>query len=103
MKEKLEPGDLVQVQQQEGSRPWTLCTRTNGEKNILEECLSFASDVEDHLNRLVYKCFYDKVGLIKKVVKNKLDQPVAYEIEFSDGIYSCKALLAGKYLKKVTR
>lgn len=103
MKTSLEPGDLVRVEQQKGSRQWTLCNRYNAKKNILEECLSFMSDFEDPVNHVVYRCFHGKVGLIKQVTKNKLDQPIAYEIEFPDGIYSCKAILAGKYLKKVTR
>tara|TARA_R110002110_G_scaffold146019_2_gene335765 strand:- start:271 stop:615 length:345 start_codon:yes stop_codon:yes gene_type:complete len=103
MKERLEAGDLIRVEQQEGARQWTLCNRYNSKENILEECLSFVSEIEDHLNRLVYRCFHGKVGLIKKVTKNKLDQPIVYEIEFPEGLYSCRALLAGKYLKKVTK
>ena len=103
MKTSLKVGDLVRVEQEEGSRQWTLCNRINVKKNILEECLSFVPEIRDPFNRMIYKCFYGKVGLIKKVIKNKLDQPIAYEIEFPDGIYSCKSILAGKYLKKVTR
>jgi len=97
-----EAGDLVEVQQQQGTRPWTLCNRTTAEGHTLEECLSFG-DVKDEWNRLVYKCFHKKIGLIRKVVNNKLGQPLIYEIEFPEGIYSCKAILADKYLKKITR
>tara|TARA_R100001082_G_scaffold71278_1_gene40629 strand:- start:368 stop:523 length:156 start_codon:yes stop_codon:yes gene_type:complete len=50
---------------------------------------------------LIYKCFYEKIGLIKKVINNKLAQPLLYEIEFPEGTYFCKAILASKYLRKV--
>ena len=95
-----EVGDLVQVGRQEGSRPWTLCDRTNHESKTLEECLSY-EDVRDDFSMLIYKCFYEKIGLIKKVINNKLAQPLLYEIEFPEGTYFCKAILASKYLRKV--
>ena len=95
-------GDLVEVQQQQGSRQWTLCNRTTTSSRTLEECLSFG-DVKDDWNRVVYKCFHKKIGLIKKVVNNRLQQPLLYEIEFPDGVYFCKAILASKYLKKITK
>ena len=99
---KLEVGDLVRIDQQEGTRQWTLCNRATRKGKALEECLSFG-DVKDDWNKIVYKCFYGKIGLIKKIITNKLDQPLIYELEFPEGTYSCKAILAGKYLKKVTK
>tara|TARA_A100001515_G_scaffold15488_1_gene11430 strand:- start:239 stop:376 length:138 start_codon:yes stop_codon:yes gene_type:complete len=42
-----------------------------------------------------------KVALVTKIIFNKLDQPVMYELNFSNETYYCKAILAHKYLRKL--
>ena len=49
----------------------------------------------------IYDCLLGEIGLITKIVLNKLDQPLVYEITISENVYYCKSILADKYLRKV--
>ena len=92
-------GDLVEVIFQEGTRQWTLCARHIGPRT-LDECLAFDENV-DNGPHSVYACMKGKLGVITNIVLNKLDQPLLYEINFSNEIFYCKSILAHKYLRKL--
>lgn len=98
-KSKFKQGDLVEVICNTGPRQWTLCARKVG-AGTLAECLSF-DDVSGRIFDPIYKCLQGDVGLITKIVFNKLDQPLIYEITFAKNVYYCKSILADKYLRKV--
>ena len=46
--------------------------------------------------------FEDKVGLIVKVVRNRLNQAVGYRIRTEGLEWFCKSVLANKYFEPVT-
>ena len=96
---KLKQGDLVEVVCKHGPRQWTLCARKVGART-LQECLSFDGSA-DKVFDPIYDCLLGKIGLITKIVLNKLDQPLVYEITISENVYYCKSILADKYLRKV--
>jgi len=98
-KSRLKEGDLVEVLVQDGPRQWTLCGRTFGVKSLIE-CISW-QDNPDLINDPAHVCMQGQLGLITQVVRNKLSQPLIYELNFSNEIYYCKALLAEKYLRKI--
>ena len=96
---KIAQGDLVEVIAMPGSRPWTLCAKIFGHQTLLE-CIEYY-DNPDTIRRPGQACMQGKVALVTKIIFNKLDQPVMYELNFSNEIYYCKAVLAHKYLRKL--
>ena len=96
---KLKQGDLVEVVCKHGPRQWTLCARKVGART-LQECLSFDGSA-DKVFDPIYDCLLGEIGLITKIVLNKLDQPLVYEITISENVYYCKSILADKSLRKV--
>ena len=98
-KSNFSEGDLVEVTAQDGPRQWTLCGKTIGSR-ALTECLTFYDDI-DTFSEPHHTCLLGKVALVTKVILNKLDQPLIYELRFSEDTYYCKAFLAHKYLRKI--
>ena len=96
---KLKQADIVEVVCKHGPRQWTLCARKVGART-LQECLSFDGSA-DKVFDPIYDCLLGEIGLITKIVLNKLDQPLVYEITISENVYYCKSILADKYLRKV--
>ena len=97
-KDNLKEGDLVEVLVQDGPRQWTLCGRTIGMRSLIE-CMSW-QDNPDTIKDPAHICLQGQYGLVTQIVRNKLNQPLIYELKFSDDTYYCKAVLAEKYLRK---
>ena len=97
-KDKLKEGDLVEVLVQDGPRQWTLCGRSIGVKSLIE-CISWNYDPHT-IKDPAHVCLQGQYGLVTQIVRNKLNQPLIYELNFSNDIYYCKAVLAEKYLRK---
>ena len=98
-KHNIKAGDLVEVMVQDGPRQWTLCGKLIGTK-LLIECLSW-QDNPDLIVDPAHICLQGQYGLVTQVVRNKLNQPLIYELKFSGDTYYCKAVLAEKYLRKI--
>jgi|TARA_R110000744_G_scaffold20209_1_gene53021 hypothetical protein len=98
---KFSEGDLVQVcfSEVDRGRQWTLCSSHIGTKT-LSECVAFDENVVIG-PEAVYTCMKGELGLITKIVLNKLDQPLLYELKFSAETLYCKSILADKYLRKL--
>ena len=98
-KKKFKEGNLVEVCFSEGARQWTLCSSHIGART-LSECLAFSENVDNGPDP-IYKCMKGEIGLITKIVLNKLDQPLIYEIKFPTETLYCRSILADKYLRKL--
>ena len=48
-----------------------------------------------------YNTFEGKVGLIVKVIRNRLDQPQGYRVQIGQDIWFLKSVLADKYFELV--
>ena len=48
-----------------------------------------------------YIYFEGKLGLIVKVIRNRLDQPMGYRIQIGEDILLCKSVIAQKYFEAV--
>ena len=91
--EPLLPGDLVQVISTRMNM--TLCWNPKTGAN-LSAC---AVRTFDHSNVVLE----GKMGLIVGMDSNHLDQAVEYSIEIEKQKYKCRALLADRYLHKVSK
>ena len=48
-----------------------------------------------------YNTFEGKVGLIVKVIRNRLEQPMGYRVQIGEDIMLCKSVIAEKYFEPV--
>jgi len=48
-----------------------------------------------------YVYFEGKVGLIVKVIRNRLGQPMGYRVQIGEDIVLCKSVIAEKYFEPV--
>tara|TARA_R110000744_G_scaffold376333_1_gene490512 strand:- start:663 stop:920 length:258 start_codon:yes stop_codon:yes gene_type:complete len=48
-----------------------------------------------------YIYFEEKVGLIVKVIRNRLEQPLGYQVQIGKDILLCKSVVAEKYFESV--
>tara|TARA_R110002110_G_scaffold180776_3_gene386856 strand:- start:2728 stop:3093 length:366 start_codon:yes stop_codon:yes gene_type:complete len=46
-----------------------------------------------------YNTFEGKLGLIVKVIRNRLEQPMGYRVQIGEDIMLCKSVIAEKYFE----
>tara|TARA_R110000850_G_scaffold261629_1_gene389748 strand:+ start:16 stop:351 length:336 start_codon:yes stop_codon:yes gene_type:complete len=91
-------GNLIRFVRHED---WDICTphRDKG---------GYAGGVREYVVATIPLDFYDyfaplesKVGLVVKVLRNRLDQPLGYEVQIGQDVMFFKYVLAQKYFKLV--
>ena len=98
MKTNYKEGELVRFTQCNG---WSICIPTdmNGGygKEVREYVITaIPLDFFDAFNDLE-----DKLGLIVKVVRNKLEQPLGYQVQVGKDVLYFRSVLAEKYFEPV--
>jgi hypothetical protein len=99
MKSNYKAGDLVEICR---VNSWTLCYSTVAQPPGVRECP--VKELEHHTNPRFgnkVKNIEGKIGLVVYVVKNRLDQSMAYRVLIEGTEMLCKSTVADKYFKLV--
>lgn len=98
MKTNYKQGDLVRFVQNNG---WSMClpTDVNG---------GYGKEVREYVITAIPLDFFDafhdleeKLGLIVKVIRNKLEQPLGYQVQVGKDVLYFRSVLAEKYFRPV--
>jgi len=90
-------GDLIRICQVNG---WSLGTWVDRRAPVLKECpVPGSPQYRPHWES--FTCFEAKVGLVVKVIRNRLGQPLGYRVQIGEDIMLCKSVVAEKYLEPV--
>jgi len=82
---------------------WALCGRRNRQPGTSTMSEIPIRELEgSHLGKL-FRSFEGKLGVIAKVERNHLDQPVTYHVLVGNDVYLCSSIAADKYLSLVSR
>ncbi len=105
LKTNYKEGNLIRIGVQ---NDWTLGTSRKHiggqvyEGNFgLQECPLPASEHYHPGFGYSYNTFEGKVGLIVKVIRNRLEQPMGYRVQIGEDIMLCKSVIAEKYFEPV--
>ncbi len=98
MKTNYKEGELVRFVNDNG---WSVCTPHKDRGGM-------RGGVREYVPTAIPPDFYDyfyslesKVGLIVKVLRNRLDQPLGYKVQIGQDVMFIKYVLAKKYFKLV--
>ena len=105
LKTNYKEGNLIRIGAQ---NDWTLGTSRKHigsqvyEGNFgLQECPLPDSEYYHPDFGYSYNTFEGKVGLIVKVIRNRLEQPMGYRVQIGEDIMLCKSVIADKYFEPV--
>jgi hypothetical protein len=91
-------GDLIRIIEHNGWTLGSLQLQQSGEL-VVRECPLQGSQFYQPSFRDSYNYFEGKVGLVLKVIRNRLDQPVGYRVQTGEYIWFCKSVVARKYFE----
>jgi hypothetical protein len=104
---KIKEGDLVKISSYDG---WTVClpllskaakSKMLTDRFLKERLLTQANSSRYRGDNERYEDLEGSFALVTRVIKNKIDQPTAYEIMIAGRTMRCKSVVAERYFKVV--
>jgi hypothetical protein len=103
---KIKEGDLVKISSYAG---WTIClpigegakSKMLIDKFLKERLLTHVNSSRYRGDNEKYEDLEGSFALVTRVVKNKIDQPTAYEVMIAGRTMRCKGVVAERYFKVV--
>ena len=90
-------GDLILVR---SVNDWSLGAPTANLAGSLNEC-PVPGSFQHRPQWESVTCFEGKLGLVVKVIRNRLEQPLGYRVQIGEYIMLCKSVIAEKYFEPV--
>jgi len=91
-------GDLIRIK---NYNQWSICVPTDLLGRNGKEAREYATLNIPTGFAKSFMGLEEKLGLIVKVVRNKLDQPQGYQVQIGQDVWFFKSVLASKYFEPV--
>lgn len=91
-------GDLVRIK---NHRQWSVCVPTDTQGRGAKVVREFSMSAIPMGFGKSFLNLEEKLGLVVKVVSNRLDQPQGYKVQIGQDVWFFKSVLADKYFELV--